>query len=124
MEVAEEKERPSHVPDLDLKGGVGRNAPMGDPADRNDPSPPKHVDPDEVAQHRAPVKAKAKGRSPRALHALASAGEHVVATADEVEATRAWAAERPKDGSPDEDAVMKADLRNMLRRGDIVVEDR
>ncbi len=117
-----EQERPSHVPDLDLKGGVGRNAPMGDPADRNDPSPPKHVNPEEQAQHRAPR--KAKGRSPAQLHALVSAGERVVVTADELEAVNAFVAERPTDGSPDPDSVVKADLRHALRRLDIRSEDR
>ncbi len=120
--MAENKERPAQLPDLDLKGGVGRNAPMGDPADRNDPSPEKHVDPAEVAQHQAPK--KAKGRSPAQLHALASTGVPVVATTAEVDAARDWIAERPADGSPDPDSVVKADLKHMLRRLDIRAEDR
>ncbi len=123
MEVAE-KERPDHVPDLDLKGGVGRVAPMGAPADRDDPSPPKHVNPEEQAQHRAPKRAAVKGRSPARLHALVSAGARVVVTDDELEAVNAFVAERPEDGSPDPDGVMKADLKHMLRRLDIRSEDR
>ncbi len=103
---------------------MGRNAPMGEPADRNDPSPPKHVNPEEQAQHQAPRKAKAKGRSPAQLHALVSAGERVVVTDAELEAVNAFVDERPEDGSPDPDSVVKADLRHAMRRLDIRSEDR
>jgi hypothetical protein len=124
--MAEQNARPSHLPDLDLKGGVGRNDPAAPAAvpDKFDPSPEKHVNPDELAQRQAPKQAKAKGRSPLALHALASSGERVVATEAEVKACRDWIAERPDDGSPDPDGVAKADLKHMLRRLDIYAEER
>jgi hypothetical protein len=77
-----------------------------------------------LAQHQAPKRASVKGRSPQQLHALASAGGDVVATDAEVQAVQDFIAERPDDGSPDPDSVLKADLKHMLRRLDIRSEDR
>jgi hypothetical protein len=126
--MAEQKERPEHLSDLDLKGGVGRNdpAPVAPKvaAARFDPSPEKHVDPEELAQHQAPRTAKAKGRTPLELHALASAGEHLVVTDAEMKACQDWIAARPEGGDPDPDGVAKADLKHFLRRLDISAEGR
>ncbi len=102
-----EKERPSQLPDLDLKGGA---------------TPPAQTHGQAVNAEARPAKRTA--RSPAELHALASTGVPVVATAAEVQAVRDFIAERPDDGSPDPDGVLKADLKHQLRRLDIRQEDR